>query len=397
MKRFEAPEDINAFVANKNQVIEGKEGGPLSGLNFAVKDIFDIEGQVTGAGNPVYTEAKQIAQETCLIAQTLLEAGANLVGRTISDEFAFSLDGENSHYGTPLNTMCPDRVPGGSSSGSASAVAANLVDFALGADTAGSVRVPASFCGLYGNRTTFGALNMEGIHPMAHSYDVTGWFTRDLDVFERVSKVLLPDYRVEVPSKLYLARDMLALTAPAARDIYEHYFEALKQKFEIEEIEIIKPDIKTWTEVFRCIQWYELNEAHGHWMHENLNSIGEEIRGRVEKIQTITSEELKWAKQEKEKLIEYARSIIKPGTILLLPTTPDIAPMKGNPIPLARELRSKIINITAFSSVSGLPQLSMPLLKLDGCPLGVSIIGAPESDLSLIEFAQQICDNTNRA
>src|SRR5947199_6802555 len=153
--------------------------GMLDGLCFAVKDLIDVAGWKTGCGNPTWRDSHPPAMAHAVCVEQLLRAGARCVGKTICDELAFSLLGENHFYGTPLNARAPDRVPGGSSSGSASAVAAGLCDTALGTDTGGSVRVPASFCGLYGIRPTHGRIDMSGVMPQAPRTGTTRWFARD--------------------------------------------------------------------------------------------------------------------------------------------------------------------------------------------------------------------------
>src|ERR1700739_825163 len=185
------PDDINAFVPGPRLHIEGRAGGPLTGLTFAAKDLFDVAGHPTGGGNPDWARATPIPTRHAWAVQRLLDAGAKLIGKTITDEVSLGIVGEHALYGTPINPRAPDRVPGGSSSGSAAAVAAGLCDTALGTDTGGSVRVPASFCGLYGIRPTHGRLPVTGMMPQAPSSDTTGWFTRDSETFAKVSSVLL--------------------------------------------------------------------------------------------------------------------------------------------------------------------------------------------------------------
>ena len=136
---------LNAFVPDSTAHLPGADHGPLAGLTFAAKDIFDIAGHVTGCGNPHWRATHGPAESNAWVVQRLVDAGAAMVGKTITDELTRGIFGENMHYGTPVNPNAPGRVPGGSSSGSASAVAGQLVDFALGSDTGGSVRVPSSF------------------------------------------------------------------------------------------------------------------------------------------------------------------------------------------------------------------------------------------------------------
>src|SRR3954454_5026991 len=201
-------DDINAFVPGPRVHIEGRPGGPLSGLTFAAKDLFDVAGHPTGGGNPDWARSNPVPTRHAWAVQRLLDAGATLIGKTITDEVSLGIVGENAFYGTPVNPRAPDRVPGGSSSGSAAAVAAGLCDTALGTDTGGSVRVPASFCGLYGIRPTHGRLNLAGMLPQAPSSDTTGWFARDARTFARVSAVLLGEEpAAALPHTLLIAVD----------------------------------------------------------------------------------------------------------------------------------------------------------------------------------------------
>jgi amidase len=206
---------INAFVPGPRIRIDGTLGGPLHGLSFAAKDLFDVAGVPTGGGNHDWARANPIPTRHAWAVQTLLDAGATLVGKTITDEVSLGILGENAFDGTPLNSAAPDRVPGGSSSGSAAAVAARLCDTALGTDTGGSVRVPASFCGLYGIRPTHGRLNLAGMLPQAPSSDTTGWFARDAAAFARVSGALLGEApATTLPHTLLIAVDAFGFADP---------------------------------------------------------------------------------------------------------------------------------------------------------------------------------------
>ena len=163
------PHDLTAPIA-------GAAKGPLAGLTVAVKDMYDIAGWRTGGGSPVWLDKHAPAKRHAAPVRKFLAAGATVIGKTVCDEFFFSLTGANAHYGTPLNPRAPGRLPGGSSAGSAAATAAGACDFALGSDTGGSVRVPASFCGIYGIRVTLGRVDMTGAMDMAPSFDAAGWF-----------------------------------------------------------------------------------------------------------------------------------------------------------------------------------------------------------------------------
>src|SRR5213596_3333152 len=201
-------DNLGAFCRHTHVAAKGRGVGPLANLTFGVKDIYDIAGHQTGFGSPDWLATHGPATRTAPSMQILLDAGADLVGKTHTDELTYSLMRENAHYGTPINVNAPGRIPGGSSSGSAAAVAGGLVDFALGSDTGGSVRVPASFCGLYGVRPTHGRIPLDGILLQAPSYDTIGWFARDAELFARVGAVLQQSsVPAAHPGRLVIAED----------------------------------------------------------------------------------------------------------------------------------------------------------------------------------------------
>lgn len=209
-----------SFMPYPDVAVPHAPGGPLHGLRFAVKDLFDVAGYPTGGGNPHVLAMSGIKTSTAPAVQCLLGAGAALVGKTHTDELAFSMNGKNAHYGAPVNGAAPDRIAGGSSSGSASAVSNGLCDFALGTDTGGSVRAPASHCGLFGIRPTHGRVSLGGCLPLCDSLDTCGFFAREVRTFARVADVLLVPDEEALPGtpRLLLAQDLFALTTPGARD-----------------------------------------------------------------------------------------------------------------------------------------------------------------------------------
>ncbi len=380
----------NAFVPGEMMTVAPNREGKLSALTFAVKELYDVKGFVTGAGNPRWKDTHPVAQTTAPAVEMLLNEGATLLGKTISDEMAFSLDGENAHYGTPLNSKCPDRIPGGSSSGSVAAVAGGLVDFALGTDTAGSMRIPASYCGIYGFRPTHGAISLEGVHPMAPSFDAAGWFARTPEMLARVGSVLLgseiPELKV---NRFVIARDLFDTKDASIASKYDAFIRSLsKLPVEITETELGKPDFATWIDTLRNIQWWELNQAHGAWIFQNLDAFGAEIRGRLEKIASVTRSEMEEKRLVRKQLISRIENLISPGTIIVFPTAPGIAPLKGRSIDEARASRLNTMRHTCIAAVAGLPQVSMPLIEQDGCPIGISFLGARGQDGQLLAAAQ---------
>ena len=208
---------VDAFCRHTHVALPGAATGPLAGLTFGLKDLYDVAGHRTGFGSPDWLATHEPAQSHAFVTERLLNAGARLVGKTHTEEMAFSLSGENAHYGTPVNVAAPGRIPGGSSSGSAAAVAAGLVDFAIGSDTGGSVRAPASFCGIYGIRTSHGRIALDGACPLAPIFDTCGWFARDAHLLARVGDVLLGG-SPRTPGRLRIAQDAFAYALPEVAD-----------------------------------------------------------------------------------------------------------------------------------------------------------------------------------
>jgi len=244
------------FVPNEETVVSPYKAGVLSSLTFAVKELYAVEGFVTGCGNPCWKENHEPAKATAPAVKKLLNEGASMAGKVISDEMAFSLDGENVHYGTPLNPRSPDSIPGGSSSGSASAVASGIVDFSLGTDTAGSIRIPASYCGIYGFRSSHGSISLEGVHSLAPSFDVVGWFAKSPKILATVGRVLF-DAEIAHSStpKLIIIKDLFDALDSNIRRCYDEFFEMLAaHHYSISEVVFGKPDFSAWVEVIRNIQ-----------------------------------------------------------------------------------------------------------------------------------------------
>jgi amidase len=248
---------VNAFVSVFT--IAGAADGPLAGLTFGAKDIYDIAGHVTGCGSPDWVRTHNAAETTAPAVQALLDAGATLVGKTHTDEIAYSLMGVNAHYGTPINTKAPDRVPGGSSSGSVAATAAGLIDIGLGSDTGGSVRMPASFCGVYGIRTTHGRIDLAGVMPLAPSFDTAGWFARDAKTLARTGMAYGIDTPAEASARLIIAQDAMVLASTETRVALTPALTALQEIFGAAAYEnIADAPLADWREVFRVCQAAEV-------------------------------------------------------------------------------------------------------------------------------------------
>ena len=185
-------DELNAWCDYPERIVASSPTGPLAGLTLAVKDLYDVKGYPSGWGQPTRLAQTGKAEATQSAVKTLLDAGAMFAGKSRCDELCFSLNGINAHYGAPINPAAPERITGGSSSGSAALVAGGKVDIATASDTGGSVRAPASYCGLIGLRCTHGAIALDRTMPLAPSFDVFGWFAKDAETYAAVADLLLP-------------------------------------------------------------------------------------------------------------------------------------------------------------------------------------------------------------
>jgi len=384
---------VGAFCKVNHVALRGSGKGPLAGLAMAVKDIFDIAGHRTGFGNPDWLRTHPPATETAPAVRQLIDAGADMVGRTLTDELAYSLSGENIHYGTPLNTACPERVPGGSSSGSAAAVAAGLVDFALGTDCGGSVRLPASYCGILGIRPTHGRVSLDGAMAFAASFDVVGWLARDPNILRRVGRELLGDHVEPVtPRRLLVAKDAFALVDRQVAEALRPAVEGIARCFpRVEEITVSPEGLNRWMEVFRVVQGAEIWTNHGSWIEHTKPRIGRAIGERLAWASKLDLKEVAARKAEHGTVREYIDALIGEADILCLPTSPRIAPLRGTEQhELEVVYRYQAMCLLCIAGLGGLPQISLPLTSLEGCPLGLSLVGRRGADEQLLELACRI-------
>ena len=364
-------------------------GGPLADLTFAVKDLFDVEGLPTGAGNPDWLRTHPVPTTSASAVERLLAAGACFVGKTKTDELAWSLSGQNAHYGTPANTAAPGRVPGGSSSGSASAVAAGLADAALGSDTGGSVRLPASFCGLYGLRPTHGRIPIDGAVPLAPSFDTVGWFARDPEVFARVGRVLLPNVRdLRRPARLMLAEDLFGFAGAAARGALAGGVAAVESLIgKAEPVDLAMGELQTWRETFRIVQSAEAWAAQGAWISRVRPALGPGVRDRFAAASELDPASVDAAVVRRASIRAQIDAMLRPGSVLLLPTAREIAPRLDASDEQMDRFRAGALALLCPAGLAGLPQLTVPVGELDGCPIGLSLIGARGEDEALLDLA----------
>ena len=376
---FFVPHDLKAPV-------RGATTGPLASLTAVVKDMYDIAGTRTGGGSPEWLAEQKPATRHAAVVEQIVAAGATITGKTICDEFFYSVAGVNAHYGTPTNLRAPGRIPGGSSSGSAAACGANACDFALGSDTGGSVRIPASFNGLYGLRPTHGRIDLAGAMAMAPSFDVGGWFANAPGVFHRVGTVLLRGTAVAAPVRhLVVATDAFAQAdaevAALGRDFLKHATSVLPQPTEVT---AAPGGFDDWREAFRIVQAKEVWETFGVFVTRVKPKFGPGIKERMEFAATVTDDQAKAAR----KIVAAARTkilaLLPTGTIMALPTSPTIAPpadLKGDEL---ESFRVRVMRLTCMAGLAGLPQMTLPIGTVSGCPAGLSLIGWAGADEVLL-------------
>jgi amidase len=380
------------FVPGPPLRIAGAPSGPLTGLTFAAKDLFDVAGHPTGGGNPDWARQHPVPARHAWAVQRLLDAGATLIGKTITDEVSLGILGENPFDGTPLNPRAPDRVPGGSSSGSASAVAQGLCDTALGTDTGGSVRVPASFCGLYGIRPTHGRLDLTGMMPQAPTSDTTGWFARDARTFARVSEVLLGERLTDtLPATLVVAVDAFGFADPETAAALQPMVRRLSTLVkEVREDLLAPPGLSVWSRAQRILQSSEASLTFKGWIERDNPRLQFSVARGLVLSGMIAEADRQWAALMRTEARGRLAWLLPPGTILCLPTTPFPAPRKGLSLPARDPLGARISCLTSHGGLTGVPQVSLPGATVDGLPVGLSILGAHGSDATLVAVAKAL-------
>jgi amidase len=384
---------LSAFVPHDlTAPLIGAGAGSLAGLSAAVKDMYDFAGYRTGGGSPDWLDAHAPATSTAAAVVCILDAGATIIGKTVCDEFFYSVSGVNTHYGTPINPRAPNRLPGGSSSGSASATAAGACDFALGSDTGGSVRVPAAFCGIYGIRPTHGRIDLSGAMPMAPSFDVAGWFASAPGIFRRVGEVILDRSRTPAPiGNLIILedafeqadRDIATLLQTALDDMTDALPKARSSR--------VAPDsLDRWRESFRVIQAGEVWSNYGEFVQRQRPRLGPGIRERMEFAAKVSERDIAEARQEHARAYDHIRAMAQPGTILALPTAPCVAPLLKTPSDALESFRVRVMRLTCIAGLSGLPQVTLPIGSLAGCPVGLSFIGWAGGDEALLALCAKL-------
>jgi Asp-tRNAAsn/Glu-tRNAGln amidotransferase A subunit and related amidases len=366
----------------KSLDLAGNPSGPLAGLDVVVKDLFDIAGEVTAFGSPDWAARTAPAFAHAWIVQRLLDAGARITGKTTTVELAFGLEGRNLHYGTPINPAAPDRLPGGSSSGSVAMVAGHRADVGIGSDTGGSVRIPASYCGLYGLRPTHGIISLAGAAALSPSFDVPGWFARDADTMRRVGACLLPPAR-SLPGIFLKVAPAFANADPAVIAALQPALDRLGPLGEIDPVpegldrllaaQRAVRDRETWTTLGGFIE-----------LHPSRDPL---IAARFAGVKPATAEAAEAGLILRRAFTARMHAVLGGGAILVMPTSPCPAPLRTEDQPALDTIRTRTLRAGIITAFAGLPELTIPVAKVDGAPVGLSLIAAPGSDLALLDCA----------
>lgn len=365
-------------------------GLPLAGVRIAVKDLFAVAGQRTGAGNPAWLEQAEVETVDAAALTALLDAGAHVEGVAHTDELAFSLAGTNVHHGTPPNAAAPGRITGGSTSGPAAAVTAGLADLALGTDTAGSVRVPASYCGLYGLRTTHDAVSRAGLVGLAPSFDTVGVLTRSGRLLASAVEALLPGQAVTPADRLVVVPALLELAEPDVRLAVEAALLALSVRtgLPVETVGEIGPGaLESWFTAFRTLQQAEAWATHGAFVQAHPGAFEPAVEERFLAGSAVSEDAVARAGDT----ITHARAtlarLLPPGTVLALPSTSSVAP-RTDAGPAEIDLtRASTLRLTCLASLGGLPALSVPTPRVGTLPVGLCLVAAPGQDRTLVDLA----------
>lgn len=387
--------DINAFCTHDQVHIDGAPGGPLAGLTFAAKDIYDIAGRTCCCGNPDWLKTHAQATRTAPAVESLIAAGASLVGMTITEELVMGMTGENPFYGTPVNVAAPGRVAGGSSSGSAAAVAAGLIDFALGSDTGGSVRVPASFCGIYGIRPTHGRVPLDGVMMFAPSLDAVGWFARDATLMHRVGDVLLspqsaaPSTR---PGRFLVADDAFASIDPGVAETLAATVDQVAQLLGRAEHVAMGggTDLGDWSRLMAVYRESEGWATHRDWIEQSKPKLSDNGAMRMRKGAEVSGEALAAAEPQRDAVRARMAELLADNAVLAVPAGPDVAPPVGGNQDAIWDIVQRNARFNSVSPLAGLPQMSLPLAKHDGLPIGLGLIAAPGGDEMLLTIAEEL-------
>ncbi|GAB3452902.1 AtzH-like domain-containing protein [Kineococcus endophyticus] len=373
-------------------LVAGAGTGPLQGVRIAVKDLVAVAGQRVGGGVPAWLEQAPVEQAHAPALQRLLDAGAEVAGIAQTDELAFSLMGVNEHSGTPVNPRAPGRVPGGSSSGSAAAVAAGTADLGLGTDTAGSLRVPGSFCGLYAWRPTHGAVPVEGVLPLAQDVDTVGLLARDGATLRRGAAVLLgAETGSSRPEALLRSRFLTGLADPSTALAVEAALAALSVAtgLPVREVDVPADAPAAWTAAFRTVQAAQAWANHGAFVEAHPGALSPSVEARFRAGAAVGADELAAAREVVARTRAWLDGLLTRGW-LCLPSTSTPAPSREAGPEGFEAARAGTLQLTTLASQCGVPALGLPWGRVGELPVGLCVLAPRGADADLLGLLEAL-------
>lgn len=384
----------SAFRVGPHLLASGPRDGPLAGVRLAVKDVIDVAGERTGAGNPAWLAEAAPATRSASAVETLVRAGARVVGKTRTDELAFSLAGANPHEGAPPNPAAPRHLTGGSSSGSASAVALGWADVGLGTDTGGSVRVPASYTGLVGFRPSHGAVPVEGVLPLAPSFDTVGWLTRGGNLAAQVGSVLLPGAPTGAVEGLVIPLELVDWLPPAVVGATTAAALQLARELGLDVVGgavLAGTSLESCRTIFQTLQSAEIWATWGPWVSSHWDDLGPPTRERFEAVAAVAlngdPDRTALADEQRRRLVGSLEHALGKRRALVLPSAATGAPRRDATSSALADVRQATLALTSVAGLLGGPAISLPLARLSALPLGVSLVGLPGTDRALLDLA----------
>ncbi|SFA82731.1 amidase [Cohnella sp. OV330] len=374
--------------------LEPTGSGILDGIAFAAKDVFAVKGHIQGAGSPDWSRTHTAAVEHARAVELLLASGARLNGMTHTDELMYSLNGENYNYGTPVNPKAEQRIPGGSSSGSAVAAAAGLADIAIGTDTGGSVRIPSSYCGIYGFRPTHGRVSLDGVVPLAPLFDTVGWMSSSAKLAAAAGAVLLEEHEDKAnrarPRRLLVADDALRTVDLATQSALTPLIAELASSFAASErITIAAEGLEAWMRIFKLLQGADIWRTHGPWIEQTRPRFGPGIAERFAWTRTLAESDCRREEEAMADIRARLSAFMGDDTVLAIPTAAGPAPLRNTPPEEMEQLRVRTQQLSCIAGIGGLPQITLPWAEADGCPVGLSLLAGPGQDMTLLRWAAE--------
>ncbi len=395
------PERLHCFVPNSRTIRPNGEGR-LSGKSAVVKDLFAIKGVTASFGNARWRETHEPATENAAVVDTLLANGATIVGITKMDQMAYSIIGNIGEGEAPVNPRYPDRFTGGSSSGSASAVAGGIADIGIGTDTAGSIRVPAAACGLFGMRPTHSAIDVKGVIPWAQSLDTVGVLARNANTLADTADILLKKgvLPYSATPRFLLPADVGDVVDGRTFEVVKKAGDAISRKLNasIESVDLsyfLAPSI---TDLYARVQGREIWANHQRWVEKNSRYLVEEVRTRFKGAKAASEA------PESEKLAdirarhEYTKKlekIVGEDGILILPVIPELMPLLTSTPEMRQDFRSRTVRLATMGSFSGMPEAVIPFYEASSkLTIGVGLMSQRATDRRLLEIAARIAGNS---